>query len=50
MRMPLPGIVAAAPNLAIGFDTDAPVTSAEASARKAAGFVFCVRYLSRALP
>ena len=48
--MPLPGTVAPAPNLALGFDTDAPVTSEEAAARKAAGFVFCVRYLTRVRP
>src|ERR1700679_3188315 len=48
--MPLQGTVAPAPNLALGFDTEAPVSAQEAADRRRGGFVFCIRYLTRVSP
>ncbi len=46
--MPLSGTIAGAISGAQGFDTDTIVTAAVARQLRAAGFSFCLRYLSRA--
>jgi hypothetical protein len=46
--MPLSGSVESATAGAQGFDTDTVVTAAAAEELRAAGFTFCLRYLSRA--
>ena len=46
----LPGIVTAAVAGAQGFDCDSVLTAATAAQLRAAGFAFCLRYLSRTSP
>ncbi len=45
--MALPGNIQPAPNGALGFDADSPISSSVAQLFAGQGYVFCVRYLSR---
>jgi hypothetical protein len=45
--MTLPGNIVAAPNGALGFDADSPISSHVAQQFASQGYAFCVRYLSR---
>ena len=45
--MALAGSVQAAPNGALGFDADTPISASVAAQFQTQGYAFCVRYLSR---